>query len=418
MVQKTLAALTLLCPLLANAEVNLEFASVTIPEFAQTVLKGIIKKNYILSPDVLSDGRTITMSIKQAKEEQLLTLVGDILEQNGIAIVQRDSYLFLTRKDLTPAKPSETSLDTQTSLKALDALGLDHEAAKSGVTAPAGATDAADWSVYAYKPQFRELEEIREVLRFAGAEVSASNSNDIVFYKAPETRLELIQQVLLDLDKPSNEVVVKAFIYEVTNTVRDVNAISAAVGLLNSRLGFTIQNGQTQANQIKVNLPDIEMVISAFDSDNRFKQVSAPSLRVKNGKSSRFSVGTETPVIANTTQTTIGNPVQSIVYRPSGVILEITPRILAETIELDISQQLSSFVPTTTGVNQSPTLLKREIKTVVNTKEGELIMLGGLNESKVSKQSTGFGFLPKIFNSKNDQDEKSDILLIMQVQRL
>lgn len=407
MVQKALAAIALLAPLLAHADVNLEFASVTIPEFAQTVLKGIIKKNYILSPDVLADQRVITLSIKQAKEEKLLPLVSDILERNGIEIIDRDAYLFLAKKE---ASATATALPATGDITTSDSPLVESKIDEK--------TENLDLPVHSYKPMYRDVDEITELLKFAGAEVSTSKANDIVFYKVVDTRLELIQTVLADLDKPANEVVVKAFIYEVTNTVRDVNAISAAVGLLNTRLGVTVSNGQTQPNQIKVNLPDIEMVISAFDSDNRFKQVSAPSLRVKNGKNSRFSVGTETPVISNTTQTTIGNPVQSIIYRPSGVILEITPRILAETIELDITQQLSSFVPTTTGVNQSPTLLKREIKTVVNTKEGELIMLGGLNDSKVSKQSTGFGFLPRLFNSRNDQDDKTDILLVLQVQRL
>ncbi|WP_195742152.1 hypothetical protein [Methylobacillus flagellatus] len=85
---------------------------------------------------------------------------------------------------------------------------------------------------------------------------------------------------------------------------------------------------------------------------------------------------------------------------------------------MDITQQISSFQPTTTGVNQSPTLLKREIKTVVNTRSGELILLGVLNESWLSKQRQGLSFLPRLFNANTNSDEKSDILLVMQIQRL
>ncbi|ABE49725.1 type II and III secretion system protein [Methylobacillus flagellatus KT] len=394
-------------PLLARAEVNLEFAAVTIPEFAQTVLKGIIKKNYILSPDVLTDGRTITVSIKAAKEDKLQSLVADVLEQNGILLQERSEYLYLTRNqahmDMPPSLPGDPP-----------PMAADHE--QPAQDHPQAALPS-DLPVYSYRPQYRDQKEIGDLLKFAGAEVQAI-TDDVVFYRADESKQDMLKTILADLDRPANEVVVKAYIYEVTNTVRDLNAISAAVSLLNSRLGITIENGATQSNQLKLSLPNIDVLISAFDSDNRFKQVSAPSLRVKNGKNSRFSVGTETPTIASTTQTNNGNPVQSIIYRPSGVILEITPKILAETIELDITQQISSFQPTTTGVNQSPTLLKREIKTVVNTRDGELILLGGLNESRLSKQRQGLSFLPRLFNANTDSDEKSDILLVMQVQRL
>lgn len=413
MVQKAFAILIFSMPLLASAEVNLEFSAVTIPEFAQTVLKGIIKKNYILSPDVLTDGRTITVSIKAAKEDKLQSLVSDVLEQNGIQLQERAEYLYLTKQQSAVLQPS---MPIEFASPSIGAGAVEHqEIGQSDVTAPVVAP--SDKPVHVYRLQYRDQVEIGNLLKFAGAEVQAI-TDDLVFYRVDDNKQEMLADLLAELDRPADEVVVKAYIYEVTNSQRDVNAISAVASILNSRLGITINNGASQSNQLRLSLPHVEVLISALDADNRFKQVSAPSLRVKNGKNSRFSVGTETPTISSTTQTNNGNPVQSITYRPSGVILEVTPKILAETIELDITQQISSFQPTTTGVNQSPTLLKREIKTVVNTKDGELILLGGLNESKVSKQRQGLGFLPWLFNANTDSDEKSDILLVMQVQRL
>ncbi|CAG0983479.1 Secretin XcpQ [Methylophilaceae bacterium] len=403
MVQKALIILFLLFPSIVRAEVNLEFSEITIPEFAQAVLKGIIKKNYVLSPDVLNDARTITMSIKNTSETDLLPLITSILDENGIGLAERAGFIYLTRKplvlpELPAVAPSLSSFDSQHSPSA---------------TQP----EPSDLQIYSYKPLYREQKEITDLLNFAGARVNQSTVDDVIFYRASEETQDILTNLLADLDKPSSEVIVKAYIYEVSNNVTDVNAISAALSLLNRKLGMTL-DVQPQANQLKLTLPSAEILISAFDSDNRFKQVSSPSLRVKHGKNSRFSVGTETPVISSTTTTNNGNPVQSIVYRSSGVILDITPRIFAETIELDITQQLSSFVPTTNGVNNSPTLIKREIKTVVNTKHGELILLGGLNESKVSNQRQGLKFLPDFLHNKNDTDDKSDILLVMQVQRL
>lgn len=404
MVQKALIILLFLIPSISRAEVNLEFNAISIPEFAQTILKGIIKRNYVLSPEVLNDNRTITMSIKQTKEEHLLPLIKDVLDGNGIDINDHGSYLYITRRQFAP--PQQPAMDPDPESSPQPPI-TNHELADLHQDLP----------IWSYRPQYREQKEIAELLGFAGARVGHSTADDVIFYRASDTTQEMLQDLLADLDRPANEVIVKAYIYEVANNTTDVTAVSAALNLLNGRLGVTL-DALPQANQLKINLPSVDILLSAFESDNRFKQISSPSLRVKHGKNSRFSVGTETPVIASTTTTNIGNAVQSIVYRSSGVILDITPRIYAENIELDITQQLSSFVPTTTGVNNSPTLIKREIKTVVNTKDGELILLGGLNESKQSKQRQGLRFLPNFLHNKNNTDDRSDILLVMQVQRL
>jgi type II secretory pathway component GspD/PulD (secretin) len=73
---------------------------------------------------------------------------------------------------------------------------------------------------------------------------------------------------------------------------------------------------------------------------------------------------------------------------------------------------------TTTGVNNSPTLNKREITTQITAKDGDLIVLGGLDEDKSGNDSSGISFLPDWMRSKGSETTKTQILLILQVQRL
>ncbi|WP_099139810.1 bacterial type II and III secretion system family protein [Xenorhabdus hominickii] len=111
-----------------------------------------------------------------------------------------------------------------------------------------------------------------------------------------------------------------------------------------------------------------------------------------------------------------GRPVQSIEYRSSGVIFDIQPTIKSQAIDLKIQQQLSNFVKTDTGVNQSPTLIKRDIVTDVSVKSGEIIVLGGLAENKVEEGEAGFSFLPKGFlTGKSKANTKTDIIVLLQV---
>lgn len=83
-----------------------------------------------------------------------------------------------------------------------------------------------------------------------------------------------------------------------------------------------------------------------------------------------------------------------------------------------MNQQLSNFAKTETGVNNSPTLIKREIATNVNLQDGDIIILGGLAENKDSKANTGFSFLPDVFKSKSDEKTKTDIMIALQVKKV
>ena len=107
---------------------------------------------------------------------------------------------------------------------------------------------------------------------------------------------------------------------------------------------------------------------------------------------------------------------QSVEYRSSDVILDIRPVVKEGIIDLDITQQLSNFVKTTTGVNNSPTLTKRELKTKVGMQDGDVIVLGGLTESKDTNTRDGLSFLPRFLHTTGYEQYSSEILLVLQAQ--
>ncbi len=104
--------------------------------------------------------------------------------------------------------------------------------------------------------------------------------------------------------------------------------------------------------------------------------------------------------------------------RWSGVIFTITPQVRQAVVDLTIDQQLSDFVQTTTGVNGSPTLTKRQLTTNVQMRNAEVLILDGLTEEKTSETQTGLSFLPSIFRSRVTESSKSEILLVIQMMRM
>jgi general secretion pathway protein D len=68
-------------------------------------------------------------------------------------------------------------------------------------------------------------------------------------------------------------------------------------------------------------------------------------------------------------------------------------------------------------MTNSPTLVKREIESALTLEDGEMVVIGSLNEAKDSATSKGLSFLPAWMQAKGTDSSQSELLLL-QVQRV
>jgi general secretion pathway protein D len=59
-----------------------------------------------------------------------------------------------------------------------------------------------------------------------------------------------------------------------------------------------------------------------------------------------------------------------------------------------------------------------ELKTDVSLVDGDVIILGGMTETKDSGGSAGMSFLPAFMRSKTASSSKSEIILVLQLTRI
>ncbi|MFZ5508819.1 MAG: hypothetical protein ACOZCP_02075 [Pseudomonadota bacterium] len=128
-------------------------------------------------------------------------------------------------------------------------------------------------------------------------------------------------------------------------------------------------------------------------------------------------VGSDVPVRGAVTIDKTGNALQSIEYRTSGVVITVEPRILGESILMKVSQAVSTFGVTTTSNIDSPTLFKRESETVIDAREGEVIILAGMDETRSSESSSGLSWLPSFLHSTSKTQSRGQVLLLMEVSK-
>ncbi|MFZ6639226.1 hypothetical protein ACO0LL_05750 [Undibacterium sp. TC4M20W] len=149
------------------------------------------------------------------------------------------------------------------------------------------------------------------------------------------------------------------------------------------------------------------------------RNVAETLVRVGSGNTGHFSAGQDVPVLGAASYPMPGGaPVQDIQYKPSGMIFDLRPVVRDDVIDLGVTQQISDFVKTTTGVNNSPTLSKREVETTLSLQDGDVVVLGGLSQDKQTGSHSGLSFLPALLHSKGSENAKSEILLVLQLQKI
>jgi type II secretory pathway component GspD/PulD (secretin) len=145
--------------------------------------------------------------------------------------------------------------------------------------------------------------------------------------------------------------------------------------------------------------------------DTRFKIVATPNLSALSGAVATLNSGAQVPTVSSVSIAEGGTPVQSIEYRDSGIILTVRPVVRGELIELEVKEERSSFVRTTTGVSDTPTLQKSAATASVVLKSGESVVLAGLTEESDERRSEGL--LGGLLGSKSRNGLQSELLVIL-----
>lgn len=385
------------------------FTRITVSAFVHLALNEATEDQYMLDPDLVKDDREISLRVQGKTVVELRGMLRDVLESVGYSMVTQGRLVVVAK-----AKPSERKLDER--------------------------------SIYVYRPLYRTpsyLFDLVETLvdpaavstrrgfvktdqplppQGDSAQTSAvknfATSTDVMVLNVTASQRKLLDSALPQLDTPVAEAMVSATLYEVSLTDQDASAWAIAASLFKGRFQVSLP-GAMADNQVKLSLPGISLdaVASALQSDSRFKVVSNPRLRVKDGSAARLVVGSDVPTLGATSFPGNGaTAVRSIEYQSAGVILDLKPHITREVVQLQVQQQLSSFVNTTTGVNDTPTRLRRELTSDVSVRPGELVVLGGLVDSKEDASRSGLPFWRSMARSASTT--RTELLLVMNAQAL
>lgn len=249
---------------------------------------------------------------------------------------------------------------------------------------------------------------------------SAANSavgDDYVVFSGSTVETRKLEALLAQVDVPLGEVLVKAYMYEVGKSSSDASALQLVVNALGGRVGV-VSAGEALSNLVRLRTASVDVVASALATDARFKVVTAPFVRLRSGKTARFVSGDQQSVLGAIVTNQNGSTQQSFDRVDSGTILEVSPVVHGDAVDVDLFQQVSSFVSSPgASSGQPPILRKRELRTSLSMVDGEVVVLAGLNDAKDDGGSSGLRFLPFAL-SKSASTSSSELVLVLEMKKL
>lgn len=171
------------------------------------------------------------------------------------------------------------------------------------------------------------------------------------------------------------------------------------------------------------NLSDVRIVLDALKAVTKVKVISSPQLTVLNNQTATLQVGADVPV-ATRSAVSVVDPdapiVNNIEFRPTGVILRVTPRANAGgMVTVDIEQEVSDVITTDTSNLDSPTIQQRRVESTVSVRSGETIALAGLIQDRDENGRRGLPILSSIpvigglFGTKTRLVGRTELLVLM-----
>lgn len=257
--------------------------------------------------------------------------------------------------------------------------------------------------------------------------IASDETNSLLIYADGE-EYEFIRDALSRLDQPVPQVLIEAVLAEVTLT-RD---LQYGVNFRALEGDFTAANSSTASGTPASIFPGFSVnwvgtsasaVLNALQSRTNVRVLSSPKLVVLNNQTATLQVGDQVPIVTQQVQSVAapGAPVvNNIELRDTGVILRVTPRVNESgTVTLDISQEVSDVARTTTSGINSPTIQQRRLASVVATRSGEMVALGGLIRDRTVEGRSGIPLLSQIpviggiFGSQTREGSRTELIILL-----
>lgn len=276
-----------------------------------------------------------------------------------------------------------------------------------------------------------------------------AETNSLVFFTSPSEYAK-IEDLIAEIDIPRKQVLVLAMVAEVSlSKVLAQGAklqIASGSGLLASFRGGlteegllsalangsfavgTLGSGATRTINVggrDVAVPTFFALINTVTNTTDFNLISSPRVLTSDHKEGVVEVGDVVPFATGARFDNFGQPLITYDYKKVGIKLTFTPHVSqSDTLRLEIDQEVqevTDFLRQNIGATGYviPLISNRSVKTQVQLKEGETLLIGGLISKRTLDVVTkvpilgDIPFIENLFKETNKEERKTTLFIAL-----
>ncbi len=245
--------------------------------------------------------------------------------------------------------------------------------------------------------------------------------------------VRLINELVAKIDILLAQVRIEVVIAEVTLGNSATSGISAlGLKILDGKLvGFGATGAGFVVSDVTLDAVthDLSATIALGTTPRKTNAVilSQPNIITTHNKEGHIFVGEQTPIVSNyinngsTGTGGIGNSgsfSSNVAYKDIGIDLKVKPLIGADgSVQLEITQEVNDVLGTVNiGGNDQPRIGRRSTESFVSANSGDIIVLGGLQRTSKSKNTSRLGPIPIIgdlLGTRSREDTRTDLVFFL-----
>ncbi|MCC5807683.1 MAG: hypothetical protein JJU00_15265 [Opitutales bacterium] len=280
--------------------------------------------------------------------------------------------------------------------------------------------------------------------------VADERANTIVV-SGTQSDLRFLESLIEEIDIVLAQVRIEVIITEVTLSHDYVRGLDAFGITHNVTAGYQLQEGEVRSDITGIGGPNtilrprfsgiddpalsvspiilgpgefsMDLILRQGRTSGNVQVLSAPTIVTTHNREANISIVRNVPIITQAFTSeqdqVVGGIRQNIQYRDVGIELNVTPLIGSNgVVQLEVEQSVSDQIPGT-GVGGNPVFSNRQARSYVSVSNGEIVVLGGLqqlNTSDSERRIFLLGDIPvlgNLFRRKEDREERTELLIFI-----
>ncbi len=277
-----------------------------------------------------------------------------------------------------------------------------------------------------------------EGMRNINPEITTDERKNLLIVKARKEDMDIIAKLVNELDTRTQQIFIEAFIVEVEDGFEqafgtrlgaqrvkangEIRNVSGTAGTVAG--ATTLGNNSNTFSDLPItdafggigvlagigNSATLKVELSAMETQGLSKVISNPRIFTLDNQEAIIFQGSEVPY------TTVSQEGTQTEFKEAGLKLAVVPSIIGDG-NLQLSIQVNKDTVDTTLEN--PPITKSEIKTNLVTKDGEIVVMGGIyteTANKTRDKVPGLGDIPGVghlFKRRANEDTRKELIIFI-----